>query len=200
MVGTPASGGSSPENTAPGQMSSHGLLAVLVVRDVFAPCHGVAFIVDVEHREVGHESVWGGTVPMLLARLEEHAVTWSYDLDRPGPGLDRVLGDLHGSLPGSGVRPHVPLPAQYSCWAGRNRISFTSTVITTTFPSMSLIIILTPACPAAFDRVRRCGTTKEERLVGLLLEDLTGDPDGRHCPWPAGIKREVDDHLGQLIF
>src|SRR5439155_26014067 len=49
---------------------------VLLVGDVVAPGRAVAFVVDVEHRDVGHESVRGGTVPVVLAGLED-AVTGS---------------------------------------------------------------------------------------------------------------------------
>jgi hypothetical protein len=56
-------------------MSSHGLLAVLVVGDMFAPGSPVAVVVDLKHGEVGHEAIWGGAVPVLLAGLEEDRVT-----------------------------------------------------------------------------------------------------------------------------
>jgi hypothetical protein len=47
----------------------------------------VAFVVDLQHREVGHEAVRGGAVPMVLARLEEDAVARADDLDRAAPPL-----------------------------------------------------------------------------------------------------------------
>jgi hypothetical protein len=56
--------------------------AVLIVGDVFAPGRCVAVLIDLDHRHVGHETVGGGTVPVVLAGLEEHAVAGADDLDR----------------------------------------------------------------------------------------------------------------------
>src|SRR5438093_8959089 len=60
------------------------------------PRRAVAFVVDLEHREVGHEAVESGAVPMLLARLEEHAVSGADDLDRAATALRQAdaLGDV----------------------------------------------------------------------------------------------------------
>src|SRR5213596_253210 len=60
---------------------------VLVVRDVLAPDRGVALVVHVEHREVDHEPVRRGPVPVILLRLEEDTVTGADDLDRPAAAL-----------------------------------------------------------------------------------------------------------------
>src|SRR2546423_15681442 len=54
---------------------------VLLVADVVAPRRRSALVVDVEHREVGHEAVGRGAVPVLLARLEEGAVAGADHLD-----------------------------------------------------------------------------------------------------------------------
>ncbi len=49
--------------------------AVLLVADVLTPRDGTALLVDFLHRKVGHEAVRGGTVPVALDGLEEHAVS-----------------------------------------------------------------------------------------------------------------------------
>src|SRR5215210_6472129 len=54
---------------------------VLLVRDVVAPRRGIARFVDFEHRQVSHEAVGRGAVPVVLARLEEDAVAGAYHLD-----------------------------------------------------------------------------------------------------------------------
>jgi hypothetical protein len=48
--------------------------AVLLLADVLAPRRGIAFVVDLHHREVGHEAVWGSAVPVVLVRLEEYYI------------------------------------------------------------------------------------------------------------------------------
>src|SRR6187431_3553698 len=75
-------------------------------------------------------------------------------------------------------------------------------VMTTTFPLMLLLIILTPACHAAFDKetIMIWYCKKRNVWLGLLLEDLTGDPDGGHRARPAGVEGQVDDHLCELGF
>src|SRR5690349_18003989 len=91
------------------------MLAVLFVGDVLAPGRTVALVVDLEHRQVGHEAVGGGAVPVLLTRLEEHAVTGADDLDRPAAtlGAPNALGDVYSlavrvSMPrGAGARREV---------------------------------------------------------------------------------------------
>jgi hypothetical protein len=64
--------------------------------DVLAPGRGVAIVVDLEHREVGHEAVRGGAVPVVLAGLEEHTLAWADHLDRPAAELREAdpLGDV----------------------------------------------------------------------------------------------------------
>src|SRR5439155_22749343 len=54
---------------------------VLLVADVVTPRRRVAFVVDLEHRKVGHDAVPRGPVPASLAPLEEAAVAGP---DRPG--------------------------------------------------------------------------------------------------------------------
>src|SRR5262245_40413955 len=56
--------------------------AVLLVGDVVEPGDAVALVVDLDQRQVGHEPRRRGAVPVLLARLEEHAVARPDDLDR----------------------------------------------------------------------------------------------------------------------
>jgi hypothetical protein len=87
-------------------MVSHGLLGVLFIAHVLAPAGAIAFVVDVEHREVGHEAVGSGTMPVLLTRLEEHAVTWSHDLDRLATTLTQA--DSLGNVDGLAVWMRVP--------------------------------------------------------------------------------------------
>src|SRR5207247_8296445 len=55
------------------------------VGDVLAPVRAVAFVVDLEHCEVGHEAVGGGAMPVILAGPEEHTVSGADDLDRAVP-------------------------------------------------------------------------------------------------------------------
>src|SRR5919202_660454 len=80
--------------------------AVLLVADVLAPRHGVAFVVYLHHREVGHEAVWGGAVPVILAGLEEHAVARADHLDRSAAPLREA--DALGDVDGLAVRVGVP--------------------------------------------------------------------------------------------
>src|SRR5215216_4365917 len=79
--------------------------AVLLVADVLAPRDGAALLVDFLHRYVGHEAVRGGAVPVVLAGLEEHAVSWADDLDRSAAALTEAdaLGDVDGLPEGVGV-------------------------------------------------------------------------------------------------
>src|SRR5215207_4347109 len=78
---------------------------VLLVADVLAPRRGVAFVVDLHHRYVGHEAVRGGAVPVVLAGLEEHAVAGADRLDRPAAALREAeaLGDVDGLAVGVSV-------------------------------------------------------------------------------------------------
>src|SRR2546430_3142117 len=47
-----------------------------------APRRAVALLVDIDYREMAHEARRRGAVPVVLARLEEHAVAWADHLDR----------------------------------------------------------------------------------------------------------------------
>src|SRR5215216_3663128 len=80
--------------------------AVLLVADGLAPGRGVAFVVDLHHRYVGHEALRGGTVPVVLAGLEEHTVARADHLDRYAAAL-REAGAL-GDVDGLAVRVGVP--------------------------------------------------------------------------------------------
>src|SRR5205823_13862575 len=53
------------------------------------------FVVDLEHRKMGHEAVRSRAVPVLLARLEEDAVAGADLLDRAAAALAEAeaLGD-----------------------------------------------------------------------------------------------------------
>ena len=83
--------------------------AVLLVTDVLAPRDGTALLVDFLHRDVGHESVRSGAVPVVLAGLEEHVVTRADHLDLPAAALAeaRALGDVDGLAFGVDV-PRCP--------------------------------------------------------------------------------------------
>ena len=79
--------------------------AVLLVADVLTPGDGAALVVGFLHREVGHEAVGGGAVPVVLAGLEEHAVAGTDDLDRLPAALAEpdALGDVDGLAERVGV-------------------------------------------------------------------------------------------------
>src|SRR4051812_45276847 len=68
-------------------MSSAHLSVVLIVRDVLAPGHRAPGLVGLLHRNVDHEPIRRGTMPVLLVRLEVDAVAGVDDLDRPAPAL-----------------------------------------------------------------------------------------------------------------
>src|SRR5919202_3334366 len=78
---------------------------VLLVGDVLAPGDGAALLVDFLHRYVGHEAVRGGTVPVVLAGLEEHAVARTDHLDWSAAALAEAdaFGDVDGLAVGVGV-------------------------------------------------------------------------------------------------
>src|SRR3954454_20765188 len=65
-----------------GRGSISGLGGVLVVGDVFAPGDGAARVVVLLHRDVDHEAVRGGAVPVVLAGFEEDAIAGPDDLNR----------------------------------------------------------------------------------------------------------------------
>src|SRR5260370_41174403 len=71
---------------------------ILGVADVRTPGGAVALAVDVEHRDVCHEPRGRSTVPVLLARLEEHAVARPDYFDRPAATLGEAdaLDDENG--------------------------------------------------------------------------------------------------------
>src|SRR5207244_11325516 len=79
---------------------------VLVVGDVIAPGGAAALVVDLEHREVGHEAVRRGAVPVLFAGLEEDAVAGADDLDRAAAVLRAA--DALGDVDRLAVRVRVP--------------------------------------------------------------------------------------------
>ena len=71
-----------------------------------SPQVALAFVVDLQHREVRHEAVGGGAVPVLLAGLEEDAVARADDLDRPAAALAEA--DAFGDVDGLAVGVRVP--------------------------------------------------------------------------------------------
>jgi hypothetical protein len=82
------------------------MLHVLLAGDVIRAGCAVALAVDLEHREVRHETVRGGAVPVLFIGLEEHAIM-VVDLDtgkvrrlledhastKVEPGVEQVTGE-----------------------------------------------------------------------------------------------------------
>src|SRR5438105_9232391 len=80
--------------------------SVLLVADMGAPRGAVALIVDFDHREVGHEAIRRGTVPVVLVGFEEHAVARADDLDRRAATLRAT--DAIGDVDGLPVRMRVP--------------------------------------------------------------------------------------------
>src|SRR3954454_10410632 len=78
---------------------------VLLVADVFAPGDRAARVVDLLHREMGHEAVGRGAVPVVLAGLEIDAVARADDLDRAALSLAQPhsLGDEDRLPEGVGV-------------------------------------------------------------------------------------------------
>src|SRR3954451_11072487 len=78
---------------------------VLLVAHVLAPGDWAARIVDLLHREMGHEAIGRGAVPVVLAGLEVDAVARADDLDRPALPLaqPRPLGDEDRLPEGVGV-------------------------------------------------------------------------------------------------
>src|SRR5436309_4188201 len=78
---------------------------VFLVSDVSAPRRSGALLVGLEHGEVGHEARRRGAVPVVLARLEEHAVAGPDHLDRSASPLTQAnsLGDPDGLAVGMRV-------------------------------------------------------------------------------------------------
>src|SRR3954449_2106680 len=82
-----------PDTAASG--SCGAVARVLLVGDVFSPGDRAAGLVVLLHGDVRHEAVRGGAVPVVLARLEEHAVAGADLLDRAAlaPAEADALGD-----------------------------------------------------------------------------------------------------------
>src|SRR5206468_2392636 len=76
------------------------------VADVLTPRHAVAFDVDLDQREVGHETCWRCAVPVILPGVEEHAVAGADGLDRAAAPLDEP--GAFGDIDGLAVRVGVP--------------------------------------------------------------------------------------------
>src|SRR5438046_3153588 len=78
---------------------------VLLLADLGAPRCAGAVVVDLEHRDVGHEARRRGAVPVILTRTEEHAVARADDLDGLAAALREAdaLGDVDGLAVGMGV-------------------------------------------------------------------------------------------------
>ena len=79
-------------------------------------------VVDLLDRQVGHEAVRGGAVPVILAGLEEDAVAGADDLDRAAAALAAAdaLGDVDGLAEGMGV-PRGPGAGREVDTGGRQR-------------------------------------------------------------------------------
>src|SRR5215211_7974108 len=83
--------------------------AVLPVGDVLAPGNRAARVVGLLHGYVGHEAVWGGAVPVVLAGLKEDAVARPHHLDGPATALaePHTLGDV--DVLSEGMIPNPPV-------------------------------------------------------------------------------------------
>src|SRR5436190_11331874 len=79
---------------------------VFLVADVVAPAGGAALLVDLLHRDVRHEAVGRGAVPVLLAGLEVDAVAGVHHLDRAAAAL--AAPDPLGHVDGLAERMRVP--------------------------------------------------------------------------------------------
>src|SRR4051812_30836240 len=84
---------------------SGGSGGVLLVGDVLAPGDRTSALVVLLHGDVDHEAVGGGAVPVVLAGLEEDAVTGPDDLDGASFALAAAdaLGDEDRLAVGVGV-------------------------------------------------------------------------------------------------
>jgi hypothetical protein len=56
---------------------------VLLIGDLVAPRGSWVLVVDLVEREVDHEAVGRGAMPVVLVGLEEHAVAGTQDFDGP---------------------------------------------------------------------------------------------------------------------
>jgi hypothetical protein len=71
------------------------LRVVVGVADVLAPRDGASLVIDLLHRDMGHQPVGHGALPVVLARLEEHAVAWPELLDRATSFLDPAAQEFY---------------------------------------------------------------------------------------------------------
>src|SRR3954468_13410117 len=79
---------------------------VLLIGHVPTPAHRAAEVVVLLHGDMGHEAVRGGTVPVVLAWLEEHAVARPDGLDRAAFALAEA--DALGDEDGLSMRVRMP--------------------------------------------------------------------------------------------
>ena len=81
------------------------MLAILVVADVCAPGRADPLVADLDQRQVGHEAVAAGAMPMLLTWREEDAVAGADHLDWPAAPLYETdaLGDVDRLAVGMGM-------------------------------------------------------------------------------------------------
>src|SRR5438309_799369 len=80
---------------------------------MLAPTDRTAALVVLLHRDVDHESVGSRAVPVLLSRLEEHAIAWPDDLDRSA--LPLTQPDTFGHVDRLPVRVRVPRGSRARC-------------------------------------------------------------------------------------
>ena len=92
----------------------HLSFRVFGLGDMLAPCDGVALLIDLLYREVRHEAVGCGAVPVILCGLEEHTVSSTDDLDRAALALAEpdAFGDIDRLPEGMGMprRPGTSAP------------------------------------------------------------------------------------------
>src|SRR5690348_14074141 len=95
------------EHTFPCQVFLGGRRGrVLLVGDVLAPRRRMALLVDLQQRDVRHQPRRRRAVPVLLARLEEDAVSRPDHLDRAAATL--AVADALGDPDRLAVRMRVP--------------------------------------------------------------------------------------------
>src|SRR5438105_1898549 len=92
--------------TALDSVDDGGRRPVLLVGAVRAPRRAVPFLVDLHHREVGHEPRPCRAVPVFFAGLEEHAVAGPDHLDRAATPLRET--DALEDIDRLAVRVRVP--------------------------------------------------------------------------------------------
>src|SRR5690348_17114960 len=86
---------------------------ILFVGDVLAPRRALALVVDLEHGKVRHEAVRRGAVPVLLTRLEEHAIPWPDGFNWPATTLAEA--GAFGDIDGLAVGMRVPRRSRARC-------------------------------------------------------------------------------------